>query len=974
MSHPAFELIRSVPIPNLHIEVAEYCHRKTRARHFHIAANDNNNAFLVAFLTVPQDSTGVAHILEHTSLCGSERYPVRDPFFMMIRRSLNTFMNAFTASDWTAYPFATQNRKDFYNLLQVYLDAAFFPKLEELDFAQEGHRVEFAEANNPASPLVYKGVVFNEMKGAMSSPISALWQALGETLYPTTTYHYNSGGEPSDIPDLTWEQLKAFHAEHYHPSNAVFITYGDLPADEHQRYFEEQALHRFDYLDTAHLQIPDEQRYTAPLTRETTYALEGEEDTRNKTHIVLAWLLGRSNDLRERMNAHLLSGVLLDNSASPLRHALETCGLGTAPSPLCGTDSDLREMNFSCGLEGSNPEQAEAVEALILQVLEHVAEQGVPQEQVESVLHQIELSQREITGDRFPYGLRLMLNALSPALHGGDAVAALDLDAPLAQLREDIQDPEFIKNLVRRLLLDNPHRVRLVMQPDKDLAAQRDAAEKAALQAMQATLSEEEKQRIIELAAALKARQEGEEDNPDLLPKVTLADVPEDIKIPQGEEKSIAAQPATWFAQGTNGMVYAQVVVELPALREDLLDILPLYCDNLTEVGIGDKDYLQVQNWQAAVSGGIGARCSVRGGVDDVQQSRGLFILGGKALARNQNKLSELMQATFSAARFDEHQRLRELIAQTRADMESSITGRGSALAMSAACSGMNPTGRLAHDWGGMEGIRRIKQLDDALEDQQKLAELAARFEELRELLSQAPRRYLLIADESEQDPLLAAMTQNWQHLSATPSSDGLALHIEPHSVRQGWATSTQVNFCAKAYPSVAYSHPDAPVLMVLGEFLRNGYLHRAIREQGGAYGGGAGYDQDTGAFRFFSYRDPRLQETLADFDASLAWLQEHPHDQRSLEESVLTIISRLDRPASPAGEAKSSYFGSLHGRTPEQRRQFRSRVLQVTLDDLQRVAKAYLQPERASLGIISSQSKLQSVADKLELTLHKLH
>ena len=245
MTHPAFETIRNHDIPSLNIQLQEYRHRVTGARHTHLASNDSNNVFLVAFLTVPQDSTGVAHILEHTALCGSQRYPVRDPFFMMIRRSLNTFMNAFTSSDWTAYPFASQNRKDFNNLLDVYLDAAFFPRLEALDFAQEGHRLELADPDDPQSPLLFKGVVFNEMKGAMSSPVSRLAQELQTQLFPTNTYHYNSGGEPVDIPNLTHEQLKAFHSRHYHPSNAVFMTYGDIPAAEHQNHFDDRVLSQF---------------------------------------------------------------------------------------------------------------------------------------------------------------------------------------------------------------------------------------------------------------------------------------------------------------------------------------------------------------------------------------------------------------------------------------------------------------------------------------------------------------------------------------------------------------------------------------------------------------------------------------------------------------------------------------------------------------------------------------------------------
>jgi len=303
-AHPAFEFLRSERIESLNIEVEEYRHRKTGAQHIHINADNPENVFLVALRTVPTDSTGVAHILEHTALCGSEKYPVRDPFFMMIRRSLNTFMNAFTSSDWTAYPFASQNKKDFNNLLDVYLDAVFFSRLDELDFAQEGHRVEFAEPDNANSPLEYKGVVFNEMKGAMSSVPSTLWHTMCKYLYPTTTYHYNSGGDPECIPDLTHEQLKAFYKTHYHPSNAIFMTFGDTAARELQACFEERALARFDRLDVE-ISVPDEKRYQEPIAIEEPYAFNEEGSTDNKTHIVMSWLLGKATDLEASMEAHL---------------------------------------------------------------------------------------------------------------------------------------------------------------------------------------------------------------------------------------------------------------------------------------------------------------------------------------------------------------------------------------------------------------------------------------------------------------------------------------------------------------------------------------------------------------------------------------------------------------------------------------------------------------------------------------------
>lgn len=287
--HPAFEWVRSEKIESLNILVEEYKHTQTGALHYHINSDNTENVFLVGFRTVPMDSTGVAHILEHTSLCGSDKYPVRDPFFMMIRRSLNTFMNAFTSSDWTAYPFASQNKKDFNNLMDVYLDAVFFTRLDELDFLQEGHRVEFSEPENSDSDLEFKGVVFNEMKGAMSSPVSVLWQTISKYLYPASTYHYNSGGEPEDIPDLTYRQLKDFHKTHYHPSNAVFMTFGDIPCYEHQAKIEEQALSHFEKLDLS-IGVDKEKRYLAPISIDEAYSydLVGDETISEKP--ITSWV------------------------------------------------------------------------------------------------------------------------------------------------------------------------------------------------------------------------------------------------------------------------------------------------------------------------------------------------------------------------------------------------------------------------------------------------------------------------------------------------------------------------------------------------------------------------------------------------------------------------------------------------------------------------------------------------------------
>ncbi|OUD15372.1 insulinase family protein [Thioflexithrix psekupsensis] len=962
MTPSGFICLRTHHIENLKLQFEEYRHQATGAIHYHLAGEDENNVFLVAFLTVPEDSTGIAHILEHTTLCGSQRYPVRDPFFMMTRRSLNTFMNAFTGSDWTAYPFASQNVKDFDNLLRVYLDAVFFPLLDPLDIAQEGCRLEFETPDDSHAPLVYRGVVFNEMKGAMSSSSQVLSQKLNEALFPTITYHYNSGGDPEIIPQLTPSQLKAFHASHYHPSNAIFMTYGCLPASHHQALFQECVLTHFHALPHR-IFVPNEQRFSSPQVVHARYAVDKPELAR-KTHLVTAWLLNEITDARAVLNVQLLSDILLDNSASPLRYALESCEFADSPSSLCGFDDSTHEIFFSCGLEGTDAEYLTAFETLVNDVLMDVVEHGVPQEQVESVLHQMELQQREITGDGMPYGLHVLFNALVPALHGADPIPFLDIDPLLQALREDCQRPDFIPQLVKDLLLNNAHRVTLVMSPDPDLAQQQLQAEKEKLAQLKAQLSPAERQAIIEQAAILKARQE-KIDNPDILPKVTVDDIPDTLKLPESYQRDILHYPATWFAQGTNGLVYQTIIMQLPQLPPELVDLLPIYCEFITELGCAGESYLDTAARQAAVTGGLNARLSVRCGVDDVQQTHLFFALEGKALARHQADLSQLLHDTLMSVRFDELERLQELMVQLRSSIDSHLTHRGHQLAMTAAASGFSAAAAWHHRWNGIPHVYLVRELEQNMANKTALIHFSQQLAAIHELLLNAPRQFLIISEEEHHAPIAHDLAQIWHSIpvSLTDFSPFKTIPVK-QKMEKIWQLNTQVNFCAKAYPAVAIQHRDAPALTVLGDFLRNGFLHRAIREQGGAYGASASYHADAGCFRFFSFRDPLLMETLQAFDQSLIWLQNNTHNEQALEEAILGVIGRIDQPLSPSGEANSTFFAQLNGRTPEQRREFRRRVLKVTITDLQRVAMTYLQAHFASTVVLSSAHFLAEVPE----------
>jgi presequence protease len=952
----SFEGIESRYIESLNVRLEHYRHRKTGAHHYHIAADNEENIFMVSLKTMPKDSTGVAHILEHTALCGSEKYPVRDPFFMMTRRSLNTFMNAMTSSDWTAYPFASENSKDYENLLSVYLDAVFFSRLDELDFLQEGHRLEFETTDDANSPLQYKGVVFNEMKGALSSPVSQLYQSFKSYLFPCNTYHYNSGGDPECIPDLTYDALKRFYKVHYHPSNANFYTFGNRPASDIQQRIESQALEGFEPLQDT-LSVPLEKRFSRQLNVEEAYPSESE--TENKTYLSLGWLLGESTDLYAQLEAHLLSDLLLDNSASPLRKALETSELGSNPSPLCGLDDSNREMIFMCGIEGSEPEHAAAFEQLVRNTLAEVAEKGVSQEEVDAMLHQLELAQREITGDSYPYGLQLIFSVTGAATHGGSVMDALDIDSALEKLREESRKEGYVNGLIKRLLLDNRHCVRLTMRPDAQMKQHQLDNERARLDRIQQSLNDEQKQDIISKAKALKERQEQQDDG-SLLPKVTLSDVKPDVK----RHQPIKQGPVIHYAAGTNGLSYQQWYWPIPELTAEEQQLLPIYTSLLAELGAGDADYLLMQQRQAAKTGNVNMYSLYKPAITSADDINGYLVMTGKALDRNFADLTSIMADHWQVPRFDEVERVSDYLNLMSSRRLQGITGSGHALAMQAASACHSAGSELIYVSAGLPAIGRLKNwVTEWKKQPEQLREWLQTLERLHKKLS-AQKAHALLIGEEQQLPKFEQQLIEFGISFVEPETSPLQ-NIAANPVQQrAWSTDTQVNFCAAAYKTVAPNHQDSAALTVLAGVLRNNVLHTKIREQGGAYGGGASHDNSNGVFRFYSYRDPRLQETLADFDASIDWLREGNVTDEQIEQSILGVIGSIDKPGSPAGEAKGAYQNRLFNRTDTFRKQYRERILSVDRAQLLALPDKYFSVDKRSQAVVTDATNAEILAN----------
>ena len=942
-----FELKESKKIELLNVNAQIYQHSKFDTQHIHLDSPNDEKVFMVAFRTIPEDSTGVAHILEHTSLCGSEKYPVRDPFFMMIRRSLNSFMNAFTSSDWTAYPFATQNNKDFQNLLDVYVDSAFFPKLDPLDFSQEGHRLELDSNQN----LEIKGVVFNEMKGAMSSPTDQLWHGISKHLFEESTYHHNSGGDPEKIIDLTHEDLIAFHQKHYHPSNATFFTFGNVVIDEIHDHLERNVFDKFTPASQK-LIIQPAKIFTAPMSAQGTYQpLPGDEENH---HVVVSWLLGNSHEPLNLLEKYFMSNILLDNSSSPLRKALEQSDLGKSPSPFLGIEPSNKEIVFMAGLEGAKANQAKNIEELILNTLQNLVKNGVPKELISSALHQLEIGQREISGGGMPYGLQLMLGCMNACIHYDNPISMLDLDGNFTKLKEKISKDDYIESLIESALLINSHRLTFELKPDSSFNDNLEEYFSSTLKEKEQNLTDIDKNKIIKLADDLKTRQEAEDDA-SLLPKVTIADIP--LKREYAQSNAVVGNRLI-YEVGTNGLIYSDFLFPCGNLSNEELLFSSLYTFIITEVGFKDKSYEEVQAHQSKISGGINAAIKLQ--TKESSEPGTLFLsVASKCLEENLSNMEELILNTIKSVRFDEEQRIQDLLNIFVARNDESLNQNGHYLAMNSAASSLNTLATTSFHLSGLQMIHRSKELISKIQLDGDASYIINTLKSIHSKVSLQPYKIFTACSKD-------ALKNKSEEFEASQAKQEQQL-IDAAKSQIAWITGSQVCYCAQAFMGVPREHPDAAALSVLATVLRNGFLHTAIREKGGAYGAGASNDTHTNTFKLFSYRDPKCKETFEAFEDAISWAKTSINEQH-LEEAILGVVSSIDKPLSPVGEAKNDFNFNLEKINIEERLAFRQRIINCSIEDLVRVNEKYLTKESKRSILAGESFKNQAMELKLEI------
>ncbi|XP_030220214.1 presequence protease, mitochondrial isoform X1 [Gadus morhua] len=948
-----FTVKEVVAVPDLFLTAVKLTHDRTGAQYLHAARDDSNNLFSVMLRTTPRDSTGVPHILEHTVLCGSERFPCRDPFFKMLNRSLSTFMNAFTASDYTMYPFSTQNSKDFQNLLSVYLDAVFFPCLREQDFRQEGWRLENEDPQDLNSPLVFKGVVFNEMKGAFSDSERVYGQQLQNKLFPDHTYSVVSGGEPLDIPDLTWEELRRFHATHYHPSNARFFTYGDLPLEQHLQQIQQEALSRFDRTEPD-THVPPQPAWTSPKEDHVTCGPDPlAPDPSKQSTVCVSYLLGDITDTFEAFTLNLLSSLLMSGPNSPFYRALLEPKIGSDFSSVVGYDGSTRQASFSVGLQGTAEEDVEKVKHIISQTLREVIATGFEEERVEALLHKIEIQMKHQSTS---FGLSLASYIASCWNHDGDPVELLNIGELVSRFRRCLkEDPRYLQDKVQHYLQDNPHRLTLSMSPDQAYLEKQVLAEQEKLQRKTEALTEGDRQEIYHKGLELLEAQSQAQDA-SCLPALQVSDIQRTTPTTPVEMGTAGGVAVQYCKQPTNGMLYFRSMCSLNTLPEELKVYVPLFCSVLTQLGCGSLDYRQQAQQMELKTGGMSVSPLVIQDSAHLDMYEQGVLLFSSCLERNVPDMFGLWSDIFNSPHFDDEERLRVLVMMSAQELANGISDSGHMYAMTQTGRSLTPAGGLQETFGGMEQVKfmkRIAEMSDlgpVLRALPRIKKHILNPDNMRCAVNATPQKMSAAAGQLESFMKDVAGNRRSHktttpHIVERPVEDSEAsrklvseVGFQPCQMKTFFPMAFPVNFVSESIRTVPFTHADYASLYILARMMSAKYLHGEIREKGGAYGGGA--RMGGGLFSFYSYRDPNSVQTLSAFRRGVDWARSGSFSQQDIDEAKLSVFSAVDAPVAPSNKGMGRF---LNGMTDEVRQAHRERLFAVSQKELVDVASRYL-------------------------------
>lgn len=963
----AFTLVREQNIPELNSVAKLYVHKRTGARLLSIINDDENKVFSINFRTTPKDSTGVAHILEHSVLNGSEKYPVKEPFVELLKGSLATFVNAMTFPDKTCYPVASQNVQDFYNLIDVYMDAVLQPLISEQTLMQEGWHYEI---NDPNEPLTYKGVVFNEMKGAYSSPDRILGTYVFQSLFPKHIYGVDSGGDPRNIPDLAYENFRNFWETYYHPSNSFIFFYGNDDPEKRLKLME-GYLKPYKKKKVKSV-VPLARPFKRPKKVEYSYNAGDDTDIENKHYLVVNWKLPDTSDAVLNFSLRILGHILIGTPASPLKKALLDSGLGEDLAG-GGMESQLRHFVFSAGLKGTRKRHAKKIEKLIFDTLETLVRDGIDRDMIAASMNTLEFRLRENNTGAYPVGIALMQRVLTTWIHDEDPFKLLAFEEPLNEIKRCLDsDPRYFERLIQTHLLDNVHRTTLRLKPDPELGRRLEEEEKARLAKVRESLNESQITEFVENTKKLRLRQETPDSAEALetLPVLKREDLDKKNKTIPIEVLESQDARVLYHDLFTNGIVYLDLGFDLHTLPKELIPLTEIFGRALFEMGTETEDYVKFSQRIGKSTGGVYADAVSTAAFGSKESVLRLFVRGKATMSQAAELLNILTDALLTA-QFDNRARLKQMVLEEKAGMEAGLVPGGARFVNTRLRAQFDEAGWATDEMKGIGYLFALRELASDID--KKWKSVLKRLEQIRELMINRQALICNVTLDAENWKIFQPQLESF--LAALPSNEVKHFNydIQPSPRKEGLTIPAQVNYVAKGANlyNLGYQHDGSAEAIT--KYLRMTYLWDKLRVQGGAYGAYVLFDDRSGVLSFLSYRDPNVTATIENYDRAADFLKGLDSSRLSdneLTKAIIAAIGELDTYQLPDAKGYTSMMRYLTNRTEELRQQTRDEVLSTNGEDfiafgevLEKVAQSN------AVTVLGSQNAIESANLGLEVT-----
>lgn len=962
-----FQIRAIAKLADLKMIAIQMEHLKTGARLLHLYNDDAENLFSISFPTPPPDDTGVPHIMEHCVLAGSKKFPVREPFFEMVKMSMATFINAMTGWESTYYPVASNVKQDLFNLAEVYFDAVFHPLLTEQSFKREAHHLAPADRDDPTGDLTINGIVYNEMLGNFSDPESRLYREMSRALFPDSIYGRESGGDPESIPDLTYDDFKKFFQTYYHPSNSYFLFYGNIPTSEYLAFLKDK-LNAFEQQSGAP-EIDYQPRWNHPRSITESYPIGKDESLDEKTYVVVSWLIGKGTDPLDIASFHILSNILLGNEAAPLKKAIIDSKLGQ-DLIYSGFSPVGLETVFRVGLKGAEPNRADAFVDLVLKTLTDMAQNEIDRELVDAAFQQAAYHYREILPS---YPLHLMDRVLEAWIFGADPLTFVRMNEHLATCRHQYEgDARFFHKLIEERILKNDHRLTFVLKPDREWQSRYDAAFAERMNQTRARFSEDQLLAIASEAERLEALS-GTPNSPEALatlPQLQVSDLP---SMPQhipttvtklGDRVDFLNNEV--FANGVN---YLYLNFDLNGLPADLWQFLPRYSDAIQKLGAAGMNYEQIARRIAASTGGINCWESFSTHVLNPKRPVWGLKFSMKALDEQVEPALDILRDLIFAVDPRDQERLRDVIIQANANYRTDLVHDGSNTASRYAARGFTPEGHLEEIVNGLPQLELTEKFNKQFD--RLHAELMEKIEQIRDFILAPERLTISFTGSDRAQKIIADALASWIHRMPGSPTAGQSFRFVPFAAppREGLAGPMQVAFCSQIIPAPHFSHPDAAYLKLGTRMISMEYMLNEVRFKGNAYGAWCRYNSLQREVELGSYRDPHIVRTLDVFHGILDYVRKADWSQIDVDRAIIGTAKNFEEPIRPKDAAKRALHRHLTGQTNEVREANYQRICSATLNHVRRATLELLDAnlEQSSICVVSSREKLEEANRHLQ-------